>query len=126
MSFETEIVDRYGSIINEVMRSMLSIVSEGGDVNEDENINKVQVMSGSIMLEYKYRLEASFTELQRVQPDFLRRISVNETMKAQRKRYLSAIQEREIKRSELLRKVRGLRKQVPEGLRSQLLKELTG
>ena len=116
MGFESEVVNRYGSIVEENMTSMLTIISEG-NANSDENIVRLHELSEAIMREYRKHLSSSLAELKRAEPQVLQQISVNDSMKTQRQKYQQAIAERETKRIELIRKVKSLRKQVPEILR---------
>ena len=118
MTIEETLLERHETEVNDFAARLLNKVAEGGDISNDTNIQRVQEVNKAMMKQYHLKCLEAFEEMKRVEPSRIRQISLNKTKRDRAEKAKLAIEEREEKKIELLRKMKSLRKHVPTGIRN--------
>lgn len=120
MTIGNEIIRKHESAMRETLEKLLAGIAQGGDIHNDANISKMLELNLSLIRMYSESSVEALNELHKKQPSLMRQVSVNTIKRDRVERSNRAILEREEKKLELMRKLKALRKNVPDAMRHQL------
>ena len=120
MTIGNEIIRKHESAMRETLEKLLGSVAQGGDIHNDANISKMLELNLSLIRQYSESSVEALNELSEKQPSLMRHVSVNTIKRERVERSNRAILEREEKKLELMRKLKALRKNVPDSMRQKL------
>ena len=104
----------------ETLEKLLTGISQCRDMQADANISKMMELNASLVKHYSECSTEALKELERKYPALMRQVSVNLVKRQRVEKTNKAIAEREERRNELTRKIKSLRKNVPEHMRQKL------
>ena len=120
MTIGNEIIRKHESAMRDTLEKLLGSVAQGGDIHNDANISKMLELNLSLIRQYSESSVEALNELSEKQPSLMRHVSVNTIKRERVERSNRAILEREEKKLELMRKLKALRKNVPDSMRQKL------
>lgn len=109
--------------LSEAIQEIVSTLSQASDNKYDRNISGIKDLTDAVISKYSNSTSSLFKELAKQDPGLVRGITVNHAKLERAERWAKALKEREDKEAELERKLKSLRKQVPETIRDQLKQE---
>lgn len=120
MAFNEILLETQLKALGEIQETLVVNVSKGGSKKADANMELVKEMNESIISRFSTSADALFKELENQDPKISRQVSVNQIKLERIARSVRAVEEREEKKAEYMRKLKSLRKQVPIKIREQL------
>ena len=120
MTIKEEILRKHEASMKETLEKLLSGVAQGGDIRNDANITKMMELNGSLIRSYVESSLDALNQLEEEHPSIVRQVSVDEVKRDRVQKLNRAVAEREEKRNELMRKLKSLRKNVPELMRQKI------
>lgn len=120
MAFNEILLETQLKALGEIQETLVVNVSKGGSKKADANMELVKEMNESIISTFSTSADALFKELENQDPKISRQVSVNQIKLERIARSVRAVEEREEKKAEYMRKLKSLRKQVPNKIREQL------
>ena len=113
-------VEQYLESVNGGMHAILEKLAQGGDVKADANIAKIVELSDAMADHIFDSTNGTLSDFTNADRAILRQITVNQSKQDRVEKSERAIGDREEKKVELLRKLKGLRKHLPEQIRDHL------
>lgn len=120
MSIGDEIVEKHRRAMQDTLGKLLSGVAQGGDIQADANIGKMMELNLSLIRQHVESCSDALRELETRNPSIMRQVSINMIKRERVEKSNRAVSEREEKKLELMRKLKALRKNIPESMRHQL------
>jgi hypothetical protein len=120
MTIPDVIHDRFCECFSEAVQEIVSALSQASDNKYDRNVSGIKDLTDNIISMCSNSSSSLFKELAKQEPGILQGVTVNYAKLDRAERWAKAVKEREDKEAELLKKLKSLRKQVPESVRDQL------
>ena len=121
MTVSELIIDYHKQVLMTASETLLAALSEPGDKSSDINTSLVkEVVTKGISMSYDSSASHLLRELEKREPIVLRNITVNQARRDRVERSLRAVEERQSKKAEYIRKLKSLRKFVPDKIRESL------
>jgi hypothetical protein len=122
MTVSDLIIDYHKQVLMTASETLLGALSEPGDKSSDINTSLVkEVVTKGISMSYDSSASHLLRELEKREPIIVRNITVNQARRDRVERSLRAVEERQSKKAEYIRKLKSLRKSVPDKIRESLI-----
>ncbi len=120
MTIVQELLNQHERSMLSSLEKLLAGISSSRDIKSDANITKMMELNASLINHYLECSSLALSQLEHDRPSIVKQISVNMVKRHRVEKTSQAIAEREEKRTELMRKLKSLRKNVPEAMRETL------
>jgi hypothetical protein len=125
MTITDELIQRHESSLIDTLEKLLIGISQCRDIHSDANITKLMEANVSMIKHYTDDTRETFLALEKLHPSIIRQVSVNVVKRQRVEKAERAIAERREMKTELMRKLKALRRNVPEQLKQKLNTSLT-